>query len=243
MPRALVLGCSHAAGSEMEQDPTVGGPPGSEFSTSRIWYDFGPNHSYPVLIAQGLGYTAENRSIAGGSNDAVFRIFTEQLASLTSADIVILCWTGTNRSEIWHESEHIWLQLNPGRHGFNTVMKDDYILTAIDSGRPVQDHSVYVEYQQQWNLLNTGIELGRLNKIKNILAVNTLAAAAGVRAINIDSFAPVADFVWPSSVKWAVDQNFMDWARLNRYPCAAGGHYYLAAHRAYADLILAEINR
>jgi len=234
MARAVILGCSHAAGSEMDEDP--------ELAADQSTVDFGYQHSYPVLVAQGLGYTAENRSISGGSNDAVFRLFTEQLAGLTSADIVIACWTGYNRTEIWHESEHLWLQLSPGRLGFNRVTPDDQALSGWDSGFPVEDHSLYVDYQQQWSLLNTGIELGRLNKTKNILALNTLAHAQGIRVINIDSFAPVTDAAWPSVVTWVYDQPFTDWAKNLQYPCAKHGHYFFAAHRAYADLILDSIS-
>ena len=233
MTRALVLGCSHAAGAEMDEDP--------DLTADQRSVAFGYQHSYPVLVAQALGYCAENRSISGGSNDAVFRLFTEQLDGLTSTDIVIACWTGYNRTEIWHESEQLWLQLAPGRWGFNRVREDAVVLAGIDSGQPVEDHSLYVDYQQQWNMLNTGVELGRLNKTKNILALNTLAHSHGIRVINIDSFAPVTDFVWPAVVPWACVQPFVDWAKDMNYPSTRYEHYYLAAHQAYADLILASL--
>ncbi len=233
MPRAVILGCSHAAGAEMDDEPGLNPGPRP--------FDFGYQHSYPVLIAESLGYCVENRSIAGGSNDAMFRLFTEQLAGLTSADIVIACWTGHNRTEIWHESEQLWLQLTPGRTGFNRVSPDSLVLSGWDSGVAVLDHDLYAEYQRQWSLLNTGIELGRLNKTKNILALNTLAHAQGIRVINLDSFAPVTDVAWPAVVPWAVDQPFTDWAKNLQYPCAKHGHYFFAAHRAYADLILDSI--
>lgn len=237
--KALILGCSHAAGAEMEQDPTLG----QQADGTRIGYNFGHQHSYPVLLAEGLGYSAENRSISGGSNDAMFRIFSEQINSLTSTDIVIACWTGVDRTEIWHETEQLWLALNPGRTGFNTVRTDKNFVHGIDSGEPVQDHDLYVDYQRQWTVFNTGKDLGRLNKIKNILAVNTLSQAHGIRVINLDSFAPVTDFAWPAVVTWAYDQPFMDWAKNLQYPCAKHGHYFFAAHRAYAELILAELDR
>ena len=233
MARAVILGCSHAAGSEMHEDPGLDPGPRP--------FEFGYQHSYPVLIAESLGYCVENRSIAGGSNDAMFRLFNEQLAGLTSADIVIACWTGHNRTEIWHESEQLWLQLSPGRWGFNRVKEDAAVLAGIDSGQPVEDHGLYADYQRQWSLLNTGIELGRLNKTKNILALNTLAHAQGIRVINLDSFAPVTDFVWPAVVTWVYDQPFTNWAQDMNYPSARYGHYYLAAHQAYADLILASL--
>jgi len=233
MPRAVILGCSHAAGSEMEQDPGL--------APEQQQFGFGLLNSYPVHIAQDLGYSAENRAISGGSNDAMFRIFTEQLDSLTAADLVIACWTGHNRTEIWHEGHQLWLALNPGRTGFNTVRYDDQVLTGIDTGIPVSHHAEYVNYQRQWLRVGTGIAAGRLNKIKNILALNASAADRGIRVVNIDSFAAVERFAWPATVNWAVDTTFLSWADQHNYSKTSGQHYFFAAHRAYADLILDSI--
>ena len=70
MSKALILGCSHASGAEMfdhiDQD-----------------YSKGFFNSYPAQIASGLGYEIENRSISGGSNDAMFRIFEHHQKELT----------------------------------------------------------------------------------------------------------------------------------------------------------------
>ena len=63
--RALILGCSHAAGAEMHKEPglTVNNP-----------QEFGYLNSYPVLIAKQLGYIPLNYAISGGSNDAMFSL-------------------------------------------------------------------------------------------------------------------------------------------------------------------------
>ena len=234
MGRAVILGCSHAAGAEMEKEPSL-----PVYLQS---FGFGQLNSYPVLAAEGLGHTPENRAISGGSNDSMFRIFTEQLDSLTAADLIVACWTGPDRTEIWHEGHQLWLALTPGRSGFNTVRHDDRVLTGIDTGIPVSDHAEYVNYQQQWTRIGTG-NAGRLNKIKNILALNASAADRGIRVINIDSFAPVCNFKWPDTAVWPVDVDFFSWAADGGYAKTTAGHYYLPAHRAYADLILAKLDR
>ena len=82
MKQALILGCSHAAGTEMHN---------------------GTECSYPVKIAKQLGYAPKNYAISGGSNDAMFRIYQEQCSGLDSSDIVIACWSGYNRTEIWND--------------------------------------------------------------------------------------------------------------------------------------------
>ena len=243
-PRAVILGCSHAYGAEMEQDPRVGGPPNDHLpADSQVWYDFGWRHSYPVLVAEGLGYTAENYAISGGSNDAMFRLFTEQLRAADHPDLVIACWTGGNRAEIWHETENIWLGLTPSRTGFNRRRYDPGCDTTFDSDIPVTDHDLYAGYLRQWNMFNTGIELGRLNKIKNILAVNALAESHGIKIINIDSFSPVDNFKWPDTIVWPVDLSFVDYARSQGYPSTPSGHYFLDVHHGYAELMLAALNK
>ena len=78
---------------------------------------------------------------------------------------------------------------------------------------------------------------------KNILALNAQAQAHGIRVININSFAPVSNFKWPDTAVWPVDVDFFSWAADGGYAKTTAGHYYLPAHRAYADLILAELDR
>ena len=165
MRQALILGCSHAYGSEM-------------FPYPQATY----NHSYPAIIAKELGYEVNNRSIPGGSNDAMFRLFTEHNQT---ADLVIVCWSGYNRSEIWNDQVHKWEALAPGKE---------------DISGPG-----YLEYQKQWVMFHTDARVGRLNKIKNILAVNAIATCP---VVNIDSFWPVDNFIWPSNCYWPVDTTF-----------------------------------
>jgi hypothetical protein len=121
------------------------------------------------------------------------------------------------------------------------VRPDKNFVHGVDSGVPVLDHDLYAEYQRQWTQFNTAAQLGRLNKIKNILALNSVAQAQGIQVINTDSFAPVTDFAWPANIHWPVSVSFVDWAEQHRYPCAKWGHYFLPAHRSYADLVLAKL--
>jgi len=72
MKKALILGCSHAVGAEMSQEPNL------VFDTFVQAHDYELTHCYPAQIAQALGYLPVNRGISGGSNDAMFRLFTEE---------------------------------------------------------------------------------------------------------------------------------------------------------------------
>ena len=93
MKTALVLGCSHAAGTEL----------GTE--------EFGRQHSFPVLVAQSLGYTVTNLAQPGSSNDSMFRKFLE---SAQGFDLVLTAWTGVSRSEIyWDNQWHPLLHSRP----------------------------------------------------------------------------------------------------------------------------------
>jgi hypothetical protein len=197
MKKALILGCSHAEGSEMSTE------------------EYNRANSYPVLLAERQGYVAHNCAIGGGSNDAMFRIFE---SGFKNYNIVIACWTGHNRSEAWHNNA--WIPLAPG---------DKRNFGDLDT------------YRQQWVVHHTDHVTGRLNKIKNIVALNTLAQAHDVPVINIDSFWPVHGYAWPSNVHWPVSTTFWDWADAQGYAYTPWGHFGRDAHSAFADYILENI--
>jgi len=209
MKKALILGCSHAVGAEISKEP------GLVFDSVEQAADYELTYCYPVQIAQALGYDPINRAISGGSNDAVFRLFTEE--NLTTHDTVIACWSGVNRSEIYNDQ---WVPVAPG-----AVPKD------IDSG-----------YFKHWLLYAANTEVGMLNKIKNILALNAIAQAQGIQVINIDSFWPVSNFKWPELVYWPVDTDFMSWCQQHQFPHTDWGHFYRSAHESFAEHILRNLN-
>ena len=214
MKKALILGCSHAVGAEMSQEP------GLRFNKSTQALTYELEHCYPAQIAQALGYDPINRGISGGSNDAMFRLFLEE--TLTPNDIVIACWTGVNRSEVYDEA---WLQLCPGA----AVPKE-----------------IAADYFKQWLLYSGNTEVGMLNKTKNILALNAVAYAQGIRVINIDSFwpidfFPVIDFAWPDTVYWPVDKDFMAWCQQHSFSHTEKVHFFKSAHDSFAEHVLQNI--
>ena len=101
--KALILGCSHAAGAQMHTGPECA----TKHPVEQVVWE--ANNSYPVLLAKMLGYTPLNHAISGGSNDAMFRICTQQIHK---ADIIIACWTGWDRTELWHPEHDSWFNLN-----------------------------------------------------------------------------------------------------------------------------------
>jgi len=207
MKHALILGCSHAAGSEMHKGP------GLMFESQEEILRYGPNRSYPVLIAKQLGYDRiDNQAIPGGSNDAMFRIF--ESASLEPEDLVVACWTGLNRSEFY---DNQWIGLAAGK--------------SIDAK--------YETYFKQWLLYNATDTANRLNKIKNIVALNAIAQQQGVRVINIDSFWPVSDF--KRYGYWPVRQDFSAWCTYRKYSKTDQGHFFDDAHQAFANYVLEHI--
>jgi hypothetical protein len=227
--KALILGCSHAAGSEMNKDLTIiiDNPE-----------SFGWLHSYPVLIAQQLGYEPLNYAIAGGSNDAMFRIFTEQLNQLTSNDIVIACWTGIDRTEIWHELDQQWLPLSIGQHSFYSIKPSTYALAGIEVGEKILLDNEYQNYRDQWSRFHINLQANKLNKLKNILALNNLAKQHAIRVININSFYPIDHC---DGVMWAIDEPFDKWASRNAHHHTDWGHYFLATHQAFANLVVSKL--
>ena len=223
--RALILGCSHATGAEMHKAPglTVNNP-----------QEFGYLNSYPVLVAQQLGYIPLNYAISGGSNDAIFRIFCEQVEHLTSADIVIACWTGIDRTEIWHELDQQWLQLSIGQQNWNPIKSSTYALSGESYGGEILCLEEYKQYCRQWSKYHVNSNSSKLNKLKNITALNALTQARSISVINVDSFYSVKN-----NVKWAINETFTGWAGRNNFPKTDWGHYFLDTHQRFADLVVA----
>ena len=198
MNKAIVLGCSHSAGAKMHLGPqcTLTDP------IAQTNWEF--SNSYPMQFAKAKGYHAYNYSVSGGSNDAMFRICAEKIAD---DDVVIACWTGTDRYEV--------------------------------AGKVVQDG----EYYKQRVSTET-VEDGRLNKIKNILAVNTLARQYNCLIYNFDSFQGIYDFNWPEEVyriNHNVEQEFCNWAFSQGFKTESTGHFFIDAHTAYTEYILKKL--
>ena len=188
--------------------------PGLVFNDFLQAENYNLTHCYPVQIAQALGYMPINLGISGGSNDAIFRLFTEQ--TLTPDGIVIACWTGVNRSEIYDSQ---WIAMSPGA---------------------VPDR-VNADYFKHWLLYSANTEIGMLNKTKNILALNALAHAQGIRVLNINSFWPVPNVAWPHTVSWPVDIDFMSWCQQHNFPHTDWGHFFKPAHDSFAQHVLQNI--
>ena len=201
MKKALILGCSHAAGTEM------------------VLVD-GWKNSYPCLIAKQMGYAINNKAIPGGSNDAMFRIFESEFDNLDADDIVIACWTGYTRTELWDEDKSRWIAVNLS----------------------TKTTSPFDEYIKEWIKFHTDDQFGRLNKIKNVLALNQLAQSKKIQVINIDSFWPVCDFDWPSNIYRPVTDNLWDWALEQKFAKTPGGHFDFDVHKAFAARVLGEMD-
>lgn len=232
--KALVLGCSHAAGAEMYKDPDI------RFDNPNDAVSFGWLNSYPMLIAKQLGYSPMNYAISGGSNDAMFRIFCEQLKFLNSSDIVIACWTGIDRTEIWHEIDQFWLPMSVGQHSFWRTQASDFARAGLENGCRISLESEYENYRQSWSKFHTNLESNTLNKIKNILSLNSLAKQHNIRVLNFNSFYPVPN---TESIDWAWDESFCDWANKHYPASTAWGHYFLLTHQRFADVVVERLTK
>jgi len=223
-PQALILGCSHAAGSEMHLE--VGS------NDDRYGY----SRSYPALVAQGLGYQVQNFSIPGGSNDAMFRIFESKYQELVpERDIVIACWTGNHRIEVWNDKEQIWLQFCIGTQTWYKQESNDTDESGPGIYRTISNQEEYQLYCKYWGVYSTDVKTGKLNKLKNIIALNSIAEHYGIKVLNFHSFSPVKvnRYIWP-----AQSTEFCDWCIKQNFIHTETVHFYSDAHDAFAKYIL-----
>lgn len=232
--KAYVLGCSHAAGSE------IGKETGLIFGTVTQAEEYGYLKSYPAKIAQALGYEVENHAIPGGSNDAIYRVFCS--LPITPSDIVLVCWTGLDRTELYYEQEDRWLQISHGQANTHKVAKTDVIKQGMNLADEINDASEYQRYAKQWLLYEVNNWRGQLNKSKNIEALNARAVKLGLRVLNFDSFAALPPDWYHDMGHWPVDTTFCSWCELKQKPRTNWGHYYESAHREFAEYCLNSID-
>lgn len=227
MAQAFILGCSHAAGCEMASEP------GLEFADDEAKEYFEASNSYPALIAKGLGYTPLNYALTGSSNDSMFRIFLTLINQIKPNDLVIACWTGVDRTEVLHQNKFSWVQISsaiglryhPGK----------YLLSGYPTGK-ISNAEEYEQYAKQWISFSSE-QQGKLNKTKNILALNFLCREKQLRVLNFDSFWPVdPDHV--TSCDWPVKESFWNWAKDRKYTLTPYSHYFFEAHESFANHVL-----
>lgn len=232
MNKALILGCSHAAGAEMHLEPS------NNIRHPIMQTEYGAKNSYPVLLATMLGYEPVNNAISGGSNDAMFRVLLEQIGDLNSDDIVIACWTGYDRGEVWHEEHQYWIPINYGNGISHARVGNPVLRQGVNIGPLILNHEMYEAYGKQWITFEGHEQRGRINKIKNILGLNRLAQDRSIRVINVDSFQAVIDFSWNDNVFRPVGNvDFCNFAMERNFARAPGGHFLRPAHVAYARYI------
>ena len=232
MNKAIILGCSHAAGAEMFLEPN------NNIQHPVMQTEYGAKNSYPVLLAHALGYTPVNHSISGGSNDAMFRVLLEQIDNLGDKDIIIACWTGCDRGEVWHEEHQYWIPINYGNGISHARVGNPVLHQGINIGPLIKNHERYEQYGREWIMFEGYDYRGRINKIKNILALNKLAQDRSIQVINVDSFQAVIDFIWPDNVFRPVGNvDFCNFSMGKKFAHAPGGHFYRPAHVAYAQYI------
>jgi hypothetical protein len=239
MKKALILGCSHAAGAQMSQELPL-----DFFKNPRDVPAYEGNNSFPVVISRALGYTALNHSISGGSNDAMFRVLVDTIDQLCNQDIVIACWTGLDRTEVWYNDETRWLPMSHGQVNVQSSGPHSVLRQGISLGKQISNPTQYKEYGRQWMLYESTVESRQLNKIKNILALNALAQSCGIRVINIDTFNPIDNFKWPDNIVWPVPETtFCAWCQQAKFTTTDCGHYFKSAHKAFADHVLQFISQ
>ena len=224
-PNALILGCSHAAGALMHEDP-----------------EYGATNSYPVLLADMLGYQPHNHAISGGSNDAMFRIYTEQEKHY---ELIIACWTGRDRGEYFHPTHKQWITINYGQGDSLLREPNDVLKQGKEVPQVIEDKQMYEDYGKQWLAIEGNQQRGFNNKLKNILALNVYAQSKGSRVINIDSFDGIHEkrirpFAYPSTVYRPTNgpiNEFIGYCTRKGYPTEPRGHFFRPAHLDYAEYI------
>ena len=238
MKTALILGCSHVAGSEMHLEP------GLDLAGVNPQV-YGLYNNYATVVAKTLGYYPVNHAIPGGSNDAMFRIWEDYINPYSNRirpDLVIACWTGGNRTEIWDEDHDQWQPLAPGKQTFYATVPNAMIPNGEYVPERIDNEQELLDYQRQWVIYQSNAHASRLNKIKNILALNAMAQVEQIPVINLDSFDSVQGIRYPEWVFRPMKQHeFCNWAVGAGFQHTDSGHFFSDAHKMYAQLVVSKL--
>lgn len=216
-PKAYIIGCSHASGSELEGDGIGHLTP------------FNLDNSFASRLAKKMNYEPINLALPGASNDYIFRKLVELTPEIR--DIIILCWTGLDRIEIFDDVLDEWLNFSHG-------MSLDHDPKFTKTHRNFYD--LYVKLMCDENL-----KRGTLNKIKNIVAAHTWADKILQRTvIHIDTSWKIIDHPEFKNLielikdSWILPETtFTDWAKSKNYRYSPVHHHYgVDAHEDFAQL-------
>lgn len=229
--RAFILGCSHAAGSEMWHEP------GFPIADVVVRESYGFLHSYPAKIATALGYEIHNHAIPGGSNDAMYRIFCS--LNFDSTDIVIACWTGAHRTEVWCETAMQWISICGGAANTHQKVPHSVMREGNNRGNHVKSKTELENYAKQWMVFQNNPDQACLNRYKNMIALNFQASIKKIPVINFDSFNQQDRC---GQMMWPMDIDFCTWCTQQGFPKSQMGHFFEHAHMAYAESALKNID-
>jgi len=244
MRNALILGCSHAAGALMHEEPGLVLPAEPNKDQYQVETEYGARNSYPVVLSEILGYAPHNHAISGGSNDAMLRIFLEQQQKF---DLIIACWTGHERGELWHPDHEYWVPINVGHNDSFTIEPNEVLKQGRNVLTKLKNYELYEQYGKQWLIFEGNYQRGFNNKIKNILALNTMAKCQGIPVINLDSFQGIHhQFPWPKDIFRPLPGHrleFCNYCDAKEFPKEPRGHYFRAAHKDYAQFIKRKLDK
>lgn len=163
---ALIAGCSHSAGSEID---------GNQDSS------YNRDNAFGSVLAKKLGYRPLNISVTGATNSGIARSilmwFNEHYDPETMDVYVIVGWTESSRIEIpalhrpsdyhsgnpateWYDSSaNSYLRINYGWEGHDSYEKE----VVPEYHRFMEKNEIYLEYQCANNVLMVQYYLKSLN--------------------------------------------------------------------------------
>lgn len=230
--QALIVGCSHAAGAELDREPGLE-PMSFNQVTEFCW-----QNNFANKLAVKLGYDPINRAYGGGSNDRMFRTYWEYRQNLSSNDIIIAVWTGNDRSEFYSNTHQRWLAINLDGVTRYQVGSCEYYGERHLGGAKIP-HEPEFDLINQTRVYMQTDQLGYMNKLRNVLSLNADARHRGIRVLNIEAFMSLGERMSvPDWIYYPIGtESFCNWARANQRPHTDWGHFFRDTHEDFAELI------
>ena len=223
MTRLFIIACSHGMGCEIEGEGI------GHFT------DVNLNNCYGKLVADHFGYTSVNLSWPGGSNDRIHRVvhsllfgeyeFFGNIYTANENDKFLIQWTGPDRIEIKTSDGYQNFSVGMGFEGINP---DGTKWVVSKKNRNFYDHYIdYIADPEYTNML----------KLKNILSVQHMLQKTKHQYWMTESDRSVYND------RFLIKIPYWEYLVSKGYPRTPAQHFGADAHREWADLIIAAIEK
>jgi hypothetical protein len=225
----LAFGDSHVAGCELTDIAGLNAYLEGRISLEEADWP-GKQLAFPQIVAEHLDIPCHNFAMTGGSNDRSIRRLCTAAKEFPNS-LVLFCYTCTDRTEFYYPDEGTYL----GRDNFKFMQVGMQWTGGIEH---------FIKRSPMTHPINKTFVKEILRPYNNLEQMMFLAETICMRYNCEIMHIPLFPEDLPEGVK-CLDfdgyGNYLSWAEAKKFKKLPHLHYDLIAHKAFADLIIKEL--